>query len=267
MAYLGSVFSNPEKISIIRLDYRKDTSLYFMKKYPKLKFNIDSNKEIEIYFSFLRDGKYRNLDREMKWAFYNPHPKLKILKNKNLSRSKRKKIIQDYVNNYYKKHLSEIRDNTLLIEKQWMKLERKFFTLVDKIFKNYPWPNGKYIAYPTIWGMYPRDIKNKILWFPFRYKTINYPIMVIAHEMLHFIFYNYLYNNNFRKYKTHKYDFKIWNISEAFNIIIQNSPEWLKVFKEKCKLYPEHKKLIQKMKKIWQEKQNIDYLLKKILPK
>jgi len=55
-----------------------------MLKYPKLKFCIDPNKEIEIYFVFLGDTKYRNLEREMQWAFYRLHPKLRILKNKGL---------------------------------------------------------------------------------------------------------------------------------------------------------------------------------------
>jgi len=49
-----------------------------MKKYPKLKFIINFNKEIEIYFSFLRNAKYRNLEREMRWDFYNPNPILKV---------------------------------------------------------------------------------------------------------------------------------------------------------------------------------------------
>lgn len=266
MAYLGSVFSNPEKISIIRLDYRKDTSLYFMKKYPKLKFNIDSNKEIEIYFSFLRDGKYRNLDRKMKWAFYNPHPKLNILKNKGLPKEKKRKIIKEYVNDYYKKYFWEIKKNILLIEKQWKRIERKFFILSDKIFEKYPWPKGKYIAYPTIWGMYPRDLKNKILWFPPEHRLKNYSLVVIAHEMLHFIFYDYLSKKYF-KYKINKHNFKIWAISEAFNVIIQSQKEWIEVFKQKPIAYPEHKILIKRMKKIWQHKKDVDYLLRKILPK
>lgn len=237
-----------------------------MTKYPKLKLIIDSNKEIEIYFGFLRDAKYRNLDREIRWAFYNPHPKLKVLKNKNLSKKERKKIIQNYVNTFYRKHLSDIKENTITIEKQWRKLEKKFFTLVNKIFKNHFWPKGKYIAHPTIWGMYPRDIKNKVLWFPYKHKIRNYPLVVIAHEMLHFIFYDYLYKH-YLKFKNRKYNFKIWNISEALNIVIQNSPEWIRIFKGESKPYPEHEKLIRKIRQIWQEKQDIDYLLKKILPK
>lgn len=237
-----------------------------MTKNPKLKFIVNPNKEIEIYFGFLKDAKYRNLIQEMKWAFYNPHPKLKVLKNKKLPEKEKGKIIQTYVSDYYRRYLTEIQKNTFIIKKQWGKFEGRFFRLVDKLFKNHFWPRGKYIAYPTIWGMYPRDIKNKVFWFPFKHKIKNYPLVVIAHELLHFIFYDYLYKH-FTKYKRERYNFKIWKISEAFNIIIQNSPEWIKVFKTRCKPYPEHKKLIQKMKKIWRQKKDIDYLLKKILPK
>lgn len=267
MVYLGSIFPNAK-----RLSYNKaGLSLVrcqpiFMIKYPKLKFIINPDKEVEVYFSFLSDAQYRNLDREMGWAFFIPHPKLKILKKKNLSEKERRKIIQNYVDSYYKKHLTQIKRNTLLIKKQWREHEKNFFVLVNKIFKNYTWPKGKYIAYPTIWGMYPRDIKNKILWFPFKHKIKNYPVVVIAHEMLHFIFYDYLYKY-YPKYLAPKYDLKIWDISEAFNIIIQDSPEWLKIFKIGSMPYLEHRKLIKKMRQIWQEKQDIDYLLNKVLPK
>jgi len=235
-----------------------------IKQYPKIKFKIEQEKEIEIYFNFLRDAKYHNLDREMRWAFYGPYPELKVLK-KNLTKRQKEIILQNYIKKYYKEYIPLIKKGAFIAKKQWKKYERAFFILTDNIFSNYPWPKGKYIAYPTIWGMYPRNIKNKVFWFPIKHKKKNYISVVIAHEMLHFVFYDYLYKH-YPKYKNHKYDFKIWNISEAFNIVIQNSPEWVKIFKEKCKFYPGHKRLIKKMQKIWQEKQNIDYLLKRVLP-
>ncbi len=235
-----------------------------MTKYPKVKFIIDSNKEIDIYFAFLRDSQYRNLDREMKWAFYNPHPKLKVLKNKNLSNKEKRKILRNYLNNYYKKHLVKIKKNTLLIQKQWGRQEKSFFGLVDKIFRNYPWPKGRYIAYPTIWGMYPRDIKNKVFWFPFEHKMKNYPLVVIAHEMLHFIFYDYFYRN-FPKYKKQRYAFKIWTISEIFNAIVQNQKEWVETFRQKSMTYPEHKKKIKIIKNKLRKNWNIEDFLGKII--
>jgi hypothetical protein len=69
------------------------------------------------------------------------------------------------------------------------------------------------------------------------------------------MFYDYIFVH-YPKYQYKKYCRKIWEISEAFNQVILNQT-----------IYPELKKLTQKVKKIWQEKQDIDYLLKKILPK
>ncbi len=60
------------------------------KKYPQLKFIISKNQELNTYLAFLEDGKYRHNFREMNWAFYHPHPKLIILKNKDLSLNQRK---------------------------------------------------------------------------------------------------------------------------------------------------------------------------------
>lgn len=222
------------------------------KKYPKSKFIISKNKEVETYLAFLEDGKYKDNSREMNWAFYQPHPKLKVLKDKNLSLSQRKAIVKKYVDDFYKKDFRKIKAETNKLKKDWQKAENFFYGLTDEIFGNYKWPKGKYIAYPTIWGMYPRFLDDKTFQFPPEHKKRNYILVIIAHEMLHFIFYDYVYKK-FPKLKSHKYDFDLWNVSEAFNVIIQNSPKWVKAFNQKTMSYPEHKNLIRKLKKIWEE--------------
>lgn len=187
-----------------------------------------------------------------------------VLKKKNLSSKEKIKVIKNFIEEYYKKHQREIEENLMEIEKDWNGIKNDFFRLVDKIFKNHPWPKGKYIAYVTIWGIYPRDIKEKIFFIPYKDKKLA--LEVIAHEMLHFIFYDYLYSH-YPKYKKKKYQKRIWKISESFNVIIQNQREWVALFHKRPEVYPELKKLIQKIRKIWREKKDIDYLLKKILPR
>lgn len=231
---------------------------------PKVKFTISKKKELETFLAFLNESKHLNNKREINWAFYRPHPKLKILKQKHLDFLEKKSIVRKYIDVYYKRNLPKIKVGTLKAKKDWQNKERDFFNLVSEIFKNYPWPKGKYIAYPTIWGMYPRFLKNKTFQFPYCRKKKNFIPVVIAHEMLHFIFYNYIYRY-FPKYKNPKYNFKIWNISEAFNILIQNSKEWIGVFGQRAIPYPEHKELIMQMKRIFNKKQNIHYLLKNLL--
>ncbi len=239
--------------------------LFMIKKYPRLKFIISKKKDLETYLAFLEDGKYRDNSREMNWAFYQPHPKLKILKDKKFSLGQRKTIIKKYIDDFYKKDIKKIKRGSDKEKKNWQKAEKNFYELTDEIFGGHKWSKGKYIAYPTIWGMYPRFLDDKTFQFPPEHKKQNYIQVIIAHEMLHFIFYDYVFKK-FSKLKSHKYDFDLWNISEAFNVVIQNSPKWVKVFNQKTMSYPEHKDLIKKLKKIWKDTNgDIDKFLKKVL--
>jgi hypothetical protein len=217
-----------------------------MVNYPKVKFVISKKKELETFLAFLNESKYWDNKREMNWAFYKPHPKLKILKQKNLSSLEKKSIVVRYINFYYKGNLEKIKKGVLKTKKDWQSKEKHFFNLVDEIFKNHSWPKGKYIAYPTIWGMYPRYLKDKTFQFPYHHKKENFIPVVIAHEMLHFIFYNYFFKN-YPHYKKREYDFFVWHISEIFNVIIQNSPPWLKIFNTHVQTYPEHRKIIKQL--------------------
>jgi len=223
-----------------------------MAKYPKIKFKISKKQELETFLAFLDEANYTGNDRNLNWAFYNPHPELRVIKQKNISRKDKIKIISKFINQRYKENSNKIRSQIPKIQKDWKKVEKKFFGLTDKIFNNYSWPKGKYIAYFTIWGMYPRFLDNKTFQIPYEHKNKKYIPIVIAHEMLHFIFYDYLYKN-FPKFKKQEYNLKLWNLSEAFNVIIQNSSDWIKVFKEETKSYPEHKKLISDLRKKWKK--------------
>ena len=144
-----------------------------------------------------------------------------------------------------------MKKNLVLYSKNWEKLEQRFYLLTDRLFKNKYWPKGKYIAYLTIWGMYPRFLEDKTFQVPHVHKEKKYVNVVIAHEMLHFKFYDY-FLKNYSKYNKRKYDFLIWHTSEIFNAIVQNMPSWFKEFGAMVKVYPEHKKVIKRL----QEKHN-----------
>jgi len=229
-----------------------------LSSYPKIKFLVNKKKELETYIGFLHDSKFHENKREMDWAFYIPHPKLMRLRNKKFSSRDKIKIVKKYIDEYYcEKDSKAVKRILLVTEKQWTKKENLFFALVNNIFHHHPWPKGKYIAYGTIWGMYPRFLKDKTFLFPLDRKNKREASIIIAHEMLHFIFYDYVFNK-FQKYKKHEYDFKMWHISEIFNVIIQNSPEWVKFFGQKTDPYPEHRRHIRKLKKAWINTNNVD---------
>jgi predicted SprT family Zn-dependent metalloprotease len=223
--------------------------------YPRLRFKIDYKQDIKTFFIFISEASFDN-GRNLEWAIIKKYPYFKKYKNGNILEVS-KDIVEKFVKSIYFKNQSLVEKNFLIYEKNWRRMEKDFYFLVDKLFCQYPWPKGKYIAYSTIWGLYPRFLENKTFQIPYKYKKKRYISVIIAHEMLHFIFYDYLYKK-FPKFQNHKYDFYLWHLSEIFNVIIQNSPEWLKVFQQKTMIYPEHKKYLPKFEKFWQESKNID---------
>ncbi|MDD3998782.1 MAG: hypothetical protein PHR98_01595 [Candidatus Shapirobacteria bacterium] len=210
--------------------------------HPKIKFKIDPKKDISTFFDFLKDAKYDE-GRNFEWAILKHHPYFKKF-NGEID----KKIVKDFVFKYYSKNKKAIEKNIITHENNWKKIEKDFFKLAHDLFLDTKWPKGKYIAYTTMWSMYPRFLDDKTFQIPAISKKKKVASFIIAHEMLHFIFYEY-FLNKYKKYKSHKYDFFVWHVSEIFNVIIMNRPEWQKILKNKDDGYPEHGKIIEKLSK------------------
>jgi len=214
--------------------------------HPKIKFEIKSKKDVETFFAFLRDSKYDN-GRSFDWAVLKYHPFFKKFRTKSGFKIENE-IVQKYVNDFYNENKNIIKKNINLYEKNWRKKEKIFYKLVNKLFPKDKWPKGQYIAYATMWSMFPRFLEDKTFQIPHKYKDPKYVDAIIAHEMLHFIFYDYFYKN-YPKYKTGKHNFLVWHVSEIFNVLVQNSDDWMKVFKIKSMAYPEHEKIVEKLEK------------------
>ena len=210
--------------------------------HPKIKFKIDPKKDISTFFDFLKDAKYDE-GRNFEWAILKHHPYFKKF-NGEID----KKIVKDFVFKYYSKNKKAIEKNIITHENNWKKIEKDFFKLAHDLFLDTKWPKGKYIAYTTMWSMYPRFLDDKTFQIPAISKKKKVASFIIAHEMLHFIFYEY-FLNKYKKYKSHKYDFFVWHVSEIFNVIIMNRLEWQKILKNKDDGYPEHGKIIEKLSK------------------
>lgn len=210
--------------------------------YPKIKFKIDSRKDISTFFNFLKDAKYDE-GRNFEWAILKYYPCFKKFNGE-----VDKKIVQDFVFKYYAKNKKAIEKNIIIYENNWKKIEKHFFKLAHDLFLDTKWPKGKYIAYTTMWSMYPRFLDDKTFQIPAISRKKKLANFIIAHEMLHFIFYEY-FLNKYKKYKIHKYDFFVWHVSEIFNVIIMNKPKWLKILKNKDDGYLEHRKIIEKLSK------------------
>ncbi len=236
--------------------------IYFM--IPRLKFKIDYKKDVQTFFDFNNSAHYDN-GRTLEWAFFKKFPFLKKYKHGNVLKIEKEEII-DFVKSFYNKEKQVMQNNMFVYQANWQKKEKNFYGLVEDLFPNNFWPKGKYIVYPTIWGMFPRFLEDMTFQVPYKYRNKKYVNVIIAHEMLHFIFYNYFYKK-YPQYKEDKYNFLIWHISEIFNVIVQDSSNWLKLFEIKTMEYPEHSKIIKELKKIYYQNNNwqIDSLIKDII--
>lgn len=205
---------------------------------------------------FFRHIKAGGIDFRQK-GIINPHPVLK--KYRHLTSL----ILKKHVNLYYQQNEKKIALACQKAENEWAAVKSDFFLLTKILFPNHSFSPGKYLCYLSIWNCNPRNLQTKSFQVFYKHKSFK---EIIIHEMLHFIFYNYLYKNC-PKCKNAKYAKKIWNISEALNIIIQNSTQWRKKLKTQLQNpYPKHKKLIQKMRMVWKKRKNIDSLFKELLP-
>lgn len=211
----------------------------------------------------------KELDQKMANAFWDKKAGGVVffeLIKKNHPKLEKKEQIDQYISSFYQKHNQIIIQKKVLIEKEWRIKEKDFFTIINKIFKNYPWPKGDYICYLSIFPFGPRFLENKTFQTCYKW-DIEESIWQVSHEMLHFIFYDYV-EHKFPLITKKVSNEQIWELSEIFNNIIQN----LSVFKKVTNFslpdgpYPQLVKKTKKFQLIWQEeKEDIDYFLQRVL--
>jgi len=195
----------------------------------KLKFEINKDVDKKVFDWFLKSGS------RFHKIILDAHPSLK----------KDKKSMSKYVDTYYEKHINEIKEKKGGSEEKWRLHEDYFFTEVSKLF-NQKWPKGKYIAYLSIWNIFPRWIKNKT--FTISHMKNRNNNSIIVHELLHFMFYKYV-NEKFPKIS----DKKKWHLSEIFNIVLMNQPFLKKIYNKKQLAYSNHKKYIPRFNKLYKK--------------
>lgn len=223
---------------------------------PKLKLAIDIKADIENAKFFVKHGEFIDWFLPLNFQY---------ITSKKFSLSERNKIISEYTKHIHKINKKEILEGVAETKKQWSKIEGKFYNFVDEIFHGHNWPKGKYIGHASIYLMFPRNIKEKTFYFPYSRDKWS-PVSIIAHEMLHFIFFDYIKKeyeineNNEFKGKNPKY---IWQVSETFNIVIENWKPYMKIFgaKKKIKPYPGCEKMFVSMTKQWAKNQDIKSFL------
>lgn len=221
---------------------------------PKLKFQLN-----------------QKLDKDLAWEFYhNPHcagadfwcdrvvqyhDQLAFLDQQ----TNKHEFLNGYIDELYQNHKKEFEKRAKEIEKLYQTKADLYFKTVAEIFNNHPWPKGKYIAYLSVFAFGPRFLADKTLQV-FMYDNDRMVLFTIFHEMLHFIFYDYAiqkYPDKFKNLNTNQGIF--WDLAEIFNAILQDTPLFVEVQGKINNMgYPDHKKYIPILKKLWDKEQNID---------
>ena len=115
---------------------------------------------------------------------------------------------------------------------------------------------------------YPRSISKKTFFFPLNHKIEHYANKVIAHKMLHFMFFDYVekkYELGEKSKIPGKETNYLWKVSEAFNSVIQGWALYQELFDSRPNPYPEVVEIYEEMNEQWEKNQNVDTLLNKFL--
>ncbi len=222
-----------------------------MKLHITFELNKKLDKEMALTFLDIKGGGV-----DFSQGVTTPHPEIKNVKEK--SEQERKETINDYFDRYYKEHESELLDRVEHFRKDWEPVENKFIEQINKIFKNPETPEGKYIGYLSIINCNPRFLNNKTFQIFFKHRLGSNS--VVAHEVLHFFFYDYADRNHSDIFaKLNPNDGIYWNLAELFNDVILDLPEFIAIHGQtEIKSYPAHEKHQAFMKKLWNNKPDID---------
>jgi len=190
--------------------------------YPRVRFRLNKNLDKKTAIDFL-GFTYGGINFAN--GILNVHPEIK-------------KSIFNYIDNFYKKKGRFLKRLANNFERKWRSREREFFETASKIFKNHPWPKGKYIGYISIFDCNPRFLENKT--FQIFYKHKAGPVYVTAHELLHFVFYDYLTKKR-KDLKRKLSDDNLWHLSEIINEIMLSSLPLKTILSIKTRIngYPE----------------------------
>lgn len=225
---------------------------------PQIELVLEKAADFEVFMIFWRSKQ-------------SIHPDLDyVLEIENEKKAEEK--VKNFIDNYYKKHQDEIGAEYEKAKKEWLEVEEQFFNKTKELFKGYDWPkgseefNGNYRGAASIWKVFPRFIKEKWFTFPVNPELKYNPRFVIAHEMLHFIEYEYMEKAyGLKPSDSEDEDNTFWQFTENLNVLLQNEDYW-KDFTKGHTSTPKQEynlELFEKMKKAWDEQKDIDYLISK----
>ncbi len=207
---------------------------------PKVKFiDMPLSKEIDWIHGFLFQNKWG-------WGKYiiKKHPKIKgVLSLKN--EAEQIKFLKKYIIEFKKENQKIIEKNKIVYQKEWRKVEKKFFVALSKIMQ-INWPQNKETikAMISINPICPRFLNNWSFSIFCNYKKASHAMEVIMHESCHFLYFK-KWKKLYPKMSHKKFESPHieWHLSEIIAPIILNDARIQKFLKQKAVFYKEYQKI------------------------
>lgn len=189
------------------------------------------------------------------------HPQLSSLKSMD-NTAQRDKILHAYFNNYYRVHRNAILRKIKNVRDAWYKQEQKYITTTENYFSDFKFPKGKYIAYASIIDCNPRFLDSKTFQFFYKKNVVD-AIYVITHELLHFIFFDFVKQKLEKETKCLSED-ELWDLSEIFNVVVLKSSRYRHIIRNQNSIhtYPDHQHYIPRFEKAYKKSNNAEEFIK-----
>lgn len=169
-----------------------------------------------------------------------------------------------YIDDFYDSQSTELQTKVEQIKTVLNKKQKDFNLAVKKIF-DIDLNNETYFGYLSIFDCNPRWPESKTFQIYYK-KDLLYSLEVIFHESLHFVFFDYCNKNLPEINNFDKNSGPLWELSEIFNIIILNLPEFREILGVDEKLfYPDLKLKLENISNLWDQKTSLDDFINRSL--
>ncbi|MFH1430114.1 MAG: hypothetical protein ABIG71_01155 [Candidatus Uhrbacteria bacterium] len=216
-------------------------------QHPRLRFQHNPMLDVSLPFYMYKNRVHGGADLWKTRALV-LHPELIRMDQVKQPRA----FLRRYVERWYREHTEEVLDAQRHFAEVWHRRERYFFAWTAKYFSGHPWPEGKYIAYISMFDFGPRFLESMSLQV-FAGASDDDTCFTIAHEMLHFLFYDYCmreYPERFTKLDPN--NGKFWDLAEIFNAVVQRTAPFKKIHPGiRPTGYPAHKNVRTKLQRAW----------------
>jgi len=171
----------------------------------------------------------------------------------NINQENYKKYIDDFYAAQKLEMLKKQEEIIEIIEKN----QRLFFVELEKLF-GIDFSQNTYQGYLSVFNCNPRWIDTKTFQIYWQ-KDVSHTLEVVFHEILHFAFFEYLDKKFTEKIKgLDKNSGILWEMSEIFNVIILNLPQFRNIIGMEEKLfYPDLQEKLDGAKKVWDSNPDI----------